>query len=135
MQAPGLLRGHRHEVDVNMGRGLVHVQHRIEHPQMGIALLERLRKLGQHRSGPITVQRAAAAIVLVADLEDDLMEQLLLLALADMLIVVGYLVPGLFLLSVVRCQGFIEYQVIDLFQVLPAKGDVLGRPAPVDVGR
>ena len=118
-----------------MGRGLVHVQHRIEHPQMGVALLEGLRKLLQHRSGPITVQRAASAIVLVADLEDDLMEQLLLLTLADMLIVVGYLIPGLFLLSVVRCQGFIEYQVIDLLQVLPAKGDVLGRPAPVNVGR
>ena len=135
MQAPGLLRGHRHEVNVNMGRGLVHVQHRIEHPQMGIALLERLSKLLQHRSGSITVQRAAAAIVLIADLEDDLMEQLLLFALADMLIVVGYLVPGLFLLCVVRSQGFIEHLMIDLFQVLLAEGDVQPRPAPVDVGR
>ena len=120
---------------MDMGRGLVHVQHRIEYPQMGVALLERLRKLLQHRSGPITVQRAAAAIVLVADLEDDLMEQLLLFALADMLIVIGYLVPGLFLLGVVCSQGFIEYLMIDLFQILLAEGDVQPRPAPVDIGR
>ena len=120
---------------MNMGSGLVHVQHRIEHPQVGIALLERLSKLRQHRSGSITVQRAATAIVLIADLEDDLVKQLLLFALADMLIVVGYLVPGLFLLCVVRSQGFIEHLMIDLFQILLAKGDVQPRPAPVDIGR
>ena len=40
-----LLRGHRHKVYMEMGRGLGHVQHHIEHPQMGIALLEGLRKL------------------------------------------------------------------------------------------
>ncbi len=56
-------------------------------------------------------------------------------ALADMLIVVGYLVPGLFLLCVVRSQGFIEHLMIDLFQVLLAEGDAQPRPAPVDVGR
>lgn len=102
---------------------------------MGVAFLEGLRKLLQHRSGPITVQSAASAIVLVADLEDDLMKQLLLFALADMLIVVRYLIPGLFLLCVVRSQGFIEHLMIDLFQVLLAEGDVQLRPAPVDVGR
>ena len=118
-----------------MGRGLVHVQHRIEHPQMGVALLERLRTFRQHRSGSIAVQSAASSIVLVADLKDNLMEQLLLFALTDMLIVVGNLVPGLFLPCVVRIQGFIEHMMIDLFQVLLAEGDVQSRPAPVDVGR
>ena len=63
------------------------------------------------------------------------MEQLLLFALADMLVVVGYLIPGFFLLSVVRSQGFIEQLMIDLFQVLLAEGDVQPRPAPVDVSR
>lgn len=52
-----------------------------------------------------------------------------------MLVVVWYLVPGLFLFGVVGGQGFIEKFVVHLFQILIAKGDILPRTAPVYVRR
>ena len=52
-----------------------------------------------------------------------------------MLIVVWYLVPGLFLFGVVGGKGFIEKFVVHLFQILVAKGDILPRPAPVYIRR
>ena len=42
-----------------------------------------------------------------------------------MLIVVWYLVPGLFLFGIVGGQGFIEKFVVHLLQILVAKGDIL----------
>ena len=42
-----------------------------------------------------------------------------------MLIVVWYLIPGLFLFGVVVGQGFIEKFVVHLFQILVAKDDIL----------
>ena len=53
----------------------------------------------------------------------------------DMLIVVWYLVPGLFLFGIVGGQGFIEKFVVHLFQILVAKGDILPRPASVYIRR
>ena len=52
-----------------------------------------------------------------------------------MLVVVWYLVPGLFLFGVVVGQSFIEKLVVHLFQILVAKGDILPRPAPVYIRR
>ena len=52
-----------------------------------------------------------------------------------MLIVVRYLVPGLFLFGVVGGQGLVKDFVIDLFQILIAKGHILLRPAPVYIRR
>ena len=55
-------------------RGLVHVQHHIEHPQMGIALLEALRKFFESRCRPFPSGGAAPAVLQVADLEDRLVK-------------------------------------------------------------
>ena len=52
-----------------------------------------------------------------------------------MLIVVWYLVPGLFLFGVVVGQGFIEKLVVDLFQIVVAVGHILLRAAPVYIRR
>ena len=52
-----------------------------------------------------------------------------------MLIVVRYLVPGLFLFGIVGGQGLVKDFVIDLFQIFVAKGHILPRPAPVYVRR
>ena len=120
---------------MEMGRGLVHVQHHIEHPQMGIALLEGLRKLFESGCRPFPSGGAASAVLQVADLEDRFMEQLLLFPLADMLIVVGDLIPGLFLFGIVGSQGLVEDLMVDLFQIIVAKSHILLRPAPIYIGR
>ena len=48
-----------------------------------------------------------------------------------MLIVVRYLVPGLFLFGIVGGQGLVKDFMRDLFQIFVAKGHILPRPAPV----
>ena len=120
---------------MEMGRCLVHVQHHIEHPQMGVAFCKRLRKIFQSCRRPFSVRRTAPTVAHVADLEDRFMEQLLLFPLADMLIVVCDLIPGLFLFGVVGGQGFIEKLVVDLFQIVVAVGHILLRAAPVYIRR
>ena len=116
-------------------RGLVHVQHHVEHPEMGVALLKGFCELRQRLGCPLAALRAAAAVAEIADLEDGLMEQLLLLALPDMLVVVWDLVPCLFLPGVVALQRLVKQLVIDLLQILVDKDDVLARPVPVYIGR
>ena len=61
-------------------RGLIHVQHHVEHIEMGIALLKGLCERCQRLRCPLAALRTAAAVIQIADLEDGLMEQLLLLA-------------------------------------------------------
>lgn len=112
-------------------RGLVHVQHHVEHMEMGIALLKGLCELCQRLRCPLATLCAAAAVVQVANLEDGLMEQLLLLALPDMLVIVRDLISGLFLPGVVALQRRVKQLVIDLLQILVDKDDVLPRPATV----
>lgn len=55
-------------------RGLVHVQHHIEHPQMRVALLKALRKFFESYRRPIPSGGAAPAVLQVADLEDRLVK-------------------------------------------------------------
>ena len=89
-------------------RGFVHVQHHVEHMEMGIPLLKALCVLNQSLRCPLAALRTAAAVIQIADLEDGLMEQLLLLALPDMLVVVWDLIPCLFLPGVVCLQCLVE---------------------------
>ena len=116
-------------------RGFVHVQHHVEHMEMGIPLLKALCVLNQSLRCPLAALRTAAAVIQIADLEDRFMEQLLLFPLADMLIVVGDLISGLFLLGVVGSQGLVEDLMVDLFQIIVAKSHILFRPAPVYIRR
>lgn len=116
-------------------RSLVHVQHHIKHPQMGVALLEALRKFFENCRRPFPSRGAAPAVLQVADLEDRLVKYLLLLSLPDMLIIVCDLIPGLFLFGVVGGQGLVEDLVVDLFQIIVAVGHILLRPAPVYIRR
>ena len=116
-------------------RGFVHVQHHVEHMEMGIPLLKALCVLNQSLRCPLAALRTAAAVIQIADLEDGLMEQLLLLALPDMLVVVWDLIPCLFLPGVVCLQCLVEDLMIDLFQIIVAKSHILLRPAPVYIRR
>ena len=52
-----------------------------------------------------------------------------------MLIVIWYLVPGLFLFGIVGSQGLVEDLVLPLLHILVAKGAILPRPAPVYIRR
>ena len=90
---------------MEVGRGLIHVQHHIEHPEMGIALLEGLRKFLESRCRPFPSRGAAPAVIQVADLEDRFVKYFLMLSLPDLLFIVWYLILGLFLFGVVRGRG------------------------------
>lgn len=116
-------------------RGLVHMQHHVEHPEMGVALLKGFCELRQRLGCPPATLRAAAAVAEISDLEDGLMEQLLLLTLPDMLVIVRDLISGLFLPGVVDLQRRVKQLVIDLLQILVDKDDVLPRPVAVYIGR
>ena len=106
-------------------RGFVHVQHHVEHMEMGIPLLKALCVLNQSLRCPLAALRTAAAVIQIADLEDGLMEQLLLLALPDMLVVVWDLIPCLFLPGVVCLQCLVE----DLMVPSPVSNSVSWHPA------
>ena len=62
------------------------------------------------------------------------MEQLLLLALPDMLVVVRDLVSCLFLPGVLCLQRLAEQVIIGLLQILVDKNDILPRPLTVYIG-
>ena len=98
---------------------------RVEHPQVRVPFLKCLGKLFESCRSPFSLRRLAAAVVLVADLEDDLMEKPLLLALFNVPIVVRDLISRLCFLCVVLRKGFIEKFVVDLFQIFPAQRNVL----------
>ena len=115
-------------------RGLIHVQHHVEHIEMGVPLLKGLCELCQRLRCPLAALRTVAAVVQVADLEDGLMEQLLLLALPDMLVVVQDLIPCLFLPGVVCLQRLAEQLVIGLLQILVDENNILPRPLTVYIG-
>ena len=111
------------------------MQHHVEHPEMGVALLKGFCELRQRLGCPPATLRAAAAVAEISDLEDGLMEQLLLLTLPDMLVIVRDLISGLFLPGVVDLQRRVKQLVIDLLQILVDKDDVLPRPVAVYIGR
>ena len=110
---------------MDVRRGLVHMNDRIEHPQMWVPFLKCLGKLFESCRSPFSLRRLAAAVVLVADLEDDLMEKPLLLALFNVPIVVRDLISRLCFLCVILRKGFIEKLMVDLFQIFPAQRNVL----------
>jgi len=110
---------------MDVGRGLVHMNDRIEHPQVRVPFLKCLGKLFESCRSPFSLRRLAAAVVLVADLEDDLMEKPLLLALFNVPIVVRDLISRLCFLCVILRKGFIEKLMVDLFQIFPAQRNVL----------
>ena len=88
---------------MELGRCLVHVQHHIDHPLMGVAFCKRLGKIFQSCRRPFSVRRTAATVAHVADLEDRFMEQISLFTLPYMVIVVRYLICRFGLLCVLGC--------------------------------
>ena len=104
---------------------------RVEHPKVRVPFLKCLGKLFESCRSPFALRCLAAAVVLVADLEDDLMEKPLLLALFNVPIVVRDLISRLGFLCVVLRKGFIEKLMIDLFQIFPAQRDVLICPGRI----
>ena len=70
----------RHKIDVQMGRGFVHVEERSEHPQCLVTFLEALHILVQQFLCQCAILGQDTHIIFVTDLDDQLMEELFLLA-------------------------------------------------------
>ena len=115
--APG---SERHKVDVQMGRGLVHVEVGREHPEIGIALLKRFHILVQHHRRQPPFVAVGAHVVLVAHLQDNFVKRFFLFAGADFFIVVFYppVCPGLF--GVVAFQGLVKEFMVHRLDILLA---------------
>lgn len=107
-----------------MRRGLVHMQVRREHPEVGIALLKASIVFIQHSSCQLRILAGGAHILLISNLQDDLVEGLLLIAGANFLIVVwnAPVCTGLFL--IVAFQSFIKKLVVHSLNALIAVVDV-----------
>ena len=99
---------------MDMGRRLVHMQVGGEYIQVGVPCLEAPEVFVQHGLGLRTGLCFRAGILPVADLQDQLMEGLLLLAGTDLIIVIVDPPIGAGLPGIVPFQGFIEQFVIDL---------------------
>lgn len=118
-----------------MGRGLVHMEVRREHPKIGIALLKTLIILVQYGSCQLRILAGGAHIFFISDLQDDLVKGLLLIAGANFLVVVrnAPVASGLFL--VVSLQSLIEKLVVHSLDALVAVVDVQMSSASVYILR
>ena len=115
VQSFALPAGHiRHEVDVQMGRGFVHVEESPEHPQCRVPLLEALHILVQQFLCQCAILGQDTHIIFVADLDDQLMEKLFLLACPQVLIVVVDTAVLALLLGVVAVHCLVKQFVVHL---------------------
>ena len=125
VQSFALPAGHiRHEVDVQMGRGFVHVEECSEHPQCRVTFLEALHILVQQFLCQCAVLGQDTHIILVADLDDQFMEHFFLLACPQMLVVVGNTAVFALLLGVVATYCIIEQFVVYLLNRLIPVHDI-----------
>ena len=117
--------GHiRHEVDVQMGRSFVHVEESPEHPQCRVPLLEALHILVQQFLCQCAILGQAPHIIFVADLDDQLMEELFLLACPQVLIVVGDTAVLALLLGIVTFHCLVKQFVVHLLNRLITVHDI-----------
>ena len=107
--------------------------HRIEHPQLRIAFLKALHKFSQSLCCKLRFRSAAAGVLVVADLENHLVERLLLLAVTDMLIVVFDASVFTSLPRVVFRKSFVEKLVIDLFNIVLHQNYILIGAGSIDI--
>lgn len=105
-----MVNGTKSNVDV--WRGLVHMEMCRKHPEVGIALLKAPIVLVQYRPSWLCILAGSAHILLVSDLQDDLVERLLLISRANILIVVWNTPVCTGLLIVVAFQSLIEKLVV-----------------------
>ena len=113
VQSFALPAGHiRHEVDVQMGRSFVHVEESPEHPQCRIPLLEALHILVQQFLCQCAILGQDTHIIFVADLDDQLMEELFLLACPQVLIVVVDTAVFALLLGIVTVHRLVKQFVV-----------------------
>ena len=104
--------GEWHKVDVQMGRGLVHMEVRREHPQIWIPCLKALIIFVQNLPCQLCILAGGAHIVLISNLQDDLVKGLLLIAGTDFFIVVWNAPVCTGLLLVIPFQSLIEKLVV-----------------------
>ena len=105
--------GHiRHEVDVQMGRSFIHVEECSEHPQGRVTFLEALHILVQQFLCQCAVLGQDTHIIFVADLDDQLMEELFLLACPQVFIVVVDTAVLALLLGVVAVHCLVKQFVV-----------------------
>ena len=113
VQSFALPAGHiRHEIDVQMGRGFVHVEERSEHPQCRVPLLEPLHILVQQLFCQCAILGQDTHIILIANLDDQLMEELFLFACPQVLIVIGDTAILAFLLGIVTVHCLVKQFVV-----------------------
>ena len=112
--------GERHKVNVDVWRGLVHMEVRREHPEVRIALLKAPIVLVQYSSCKFCIFTGGAHIFPVSDLQDDLVKGLLLIAGTDFFIVVWNAPVCTGLLLVVPFQSLIEKLVVHGLDTLVA---------------
>ena len=93
-----------------------------EHPKLGVALLKAPHILVQHRRRKLAVLAVGAHVVLIAHLQNDFMERLLLLAGTYLLIVVlnPAVCPGL--LVVVPLEGLVKHLTKNCLDIFLAVG-------------
>ena len=103
-----------------MGCSFVHMEMRREHPEVWIALLKALIILVQYGSCQLRIFAGGAHIFFVPDLQNDLVEGLLLIAGANLLVVVRNTPVTSGLLFVVAFQSFIEKLVVYRLDALVA---------------
>ena len=130
--APG---GKRHKVNVDVWRGLVHMEVCREYPEVWIALLKALIIFVQYLPRQFCVFAGSAHILLVSDLQDDLVERLLLISRANLLIVVRNAPVCTGLLLVVPFQSLIKKLVVYRLNAFIAIINVQVRAAPVYIFR
>ena len=125
VQSFALPAGHiRHKIDVQMGRGFVHVEERSEHPQCRVPLLEALHILVQQFLCQCAVLGQDARIIFVADLDDQLMEEFFLLTCPQVLIVVVDTAVLALLLGVVAVHCLVKQFVVHLLNRLITVHDI-----------
>ena len=111
-------RNEGNEIDVDMGRGFIHVKVCGKHMQIWVAFLKALKILIQGNLGLLSDLRSRARIIFVSDLDHQLMKGLLLFAGTDLFILVFDLPVCACLFGIVPFQSFIEQLMIYLFDRL-----------------
>lgn len=108
-----------------MRRFLIKMYDGIEHPDVRIALLEALDKIGQGFCCECSFGCAAVGVLGIADLEDKLIEGLLLLAAIDVLVVIFNAAVFAFLLGVVFRERLVKQFMVHRLYVFTHKCNIV----------
>ena len=123
----------RNKVKVNVRRFLVQVYDCVEHPQLRISFLKTLHEIGQSLCCYYRLCRSTAGVLVIADLKNDLVKRLLLLAVTDMLVVIFDTAVFPRLPRIVLDESLIKKFVIDLFNIVLYQHNIVRRSCRIDI--